>query len=63
MFVVYEELHILYAFANIIRQRFWCESPKERGHSEDRVVDGIMGTEWILRRLAGGRRVDLVGSG
>jgi hypothetical protein len=33
--------------------RFWRESPKERDHSEIRVVDG-MGSEWILVRLAGG---------
>jgi hypothetical protein len=35
-------------------QGFWCESPKERGHSEDRGVDGKMESEWILGRLAGG---------
>jgi hypothetical protein len=33
--------------------RFWCESPKERDHSEDRSVDGRTGSEWILGRLAG----------
>jgi hypothetical protein len=33
---------------------FWWESPKERDHSEDQVVDGRMGSEGILRRLAGG---------
>jgi hypothetical protein len=32
----------------------WWESPKERDHSEDRGVDGRMGSEWILGRLAGG---------
>jgi hypothetical protein len=32
----------------------WWEGPKERDHSEDRGVDGRMGSEWILRRLAGG---------
>jgi hypothetical protein len=30
------------------------ESPNERDHSEDRGVDGRMGSEWILERLAGG---------
>jgi hypothetical protein len=29
-------------------------SPKERYHSVDRGVDGSMGSEWILGRLAGG---------
>jgi hypothetical protein len=33
---------------------FWWEGPKERDHSEDRGVDGRMGSEWILERLAGG---------
>jgi hypothetical protein len=32
--------------------RFWWESPKERAHSEDQGVDGRMGSEWILGRLA-----------
>jgi hypothetical protein len=27
---------------------FWWESPKERGHSEDRGVDGRKGLKWIL---------------
>jgi hypothetical protein len=31
--------------------RFWWEIPKERDHSEDRDVDGRMGSEWILGRL------------
>jgi hypothetical protein len=35
-------------------KRFWWESPKERDHSEDQGVDGRMGSELILRRLAGG---------
>jgi len=30
------------------------EHMKERDHSEDRGVDGRMGSEWILGRLAGG---------
>jgi hypothetical protein len=34
--------------------RNWWESPKERDHSEDRDVDGRMGSEWVLGRLAGG---------
>jgi hypothetical protein len=33
---------------------FWWESPKERDHSENRGVDGRMGSEWILWRFAGG---------
>jgi hypothetical protein len=33
---------------------FWWESPKERDHSEDRDVDGRMGSEWILGRLVEG---------
>jgi hypothetical protein len=34
--------------------RFLLESPKERDHSEDLGVDGRMGSEWMLGRLAGG---------
>jgi hypothetical protein len=34
--------------------RFWRESLKERDHFEDQGVNGRMGSEWILRRLAGG---------
>jgi hypothetical protein len=60
----------LYSFPNTIRQmkprrwhawerrgkcrRFWWESLKERDHSEHRGVDGRMGSEWLLGRLAGG---------
>jgi hypothetical protein len=33
---------------------FWWENPKERKHLKDRGVDGRMGQEWILRRLAEG---------
>jgi hypothetical protein len=36
---------------------------KERGHSGDQGIDRRMGSEWILRRLAGGCKVDPVGSG
>jgi hypothetical protein len=35
-------------------RRFWWESPKERDHSENRGIDGRMGSEWILGILAGG---------
>jgi hypothetical protein len=37
--------------------RFWWESQKERDHSEDLGVDGSLGSEWILGRLAGERRL------
>jgi hypothetical protein len=30
------------------------ESQKERDHLKDQGVDGMMGSEWILERLAGG---------
>jgi hypothetical protein len=33
---------------------FWWENLKERNHLEDQGIDGRMGSEWILRRLAGG---------
>jgi hypothetical protein len=39
------------------------ESQKERDHLEDRDVDGRIGSEWMFRRLAGERTVDLVVSG
>jgi hypothetical protein len=42
---------------------FWWESPKERNHSEDQGVDGRVGSEWILGRMAGECKVDSVGSG
>jgi hypothetical protein len=32
---------------------FRWESPKEKDHSEDRDVDGRMGSKWILGTLAG----------
>jgi hypothetical protein len=38
----------------VMRTRFWYESLTERDHLEDRDVDGRMGSEWILGRLAGG---------
>jgi hypothetical protein len=34
--------------------RFWWDSQKERDHLEDQGVDGRMGSESILGRLAGG---------
>jgi hypothetical protein len=43
--------------------RFCWESPKERGHSEDRGIDGRLGPEWILGRLAGVCGVYSIGSG
>jgi hypothetical protein len=44
--------------------RFWWESPKEIDHSEDQGVDGRMGSEWILGRLAlGGIGFDWLGIG
>jgi hypothetical protein len=30
---------------------FWWEIPKERDHSEDRDVDGRMGSECYLRKI------------
>jgi hypothetical protein len=33
---------------------FLWESQKEKDHFEDQGVDVRMGSEWILRRLAGG---------
>jgi hypothetical protein len=35
-------------------QGFGGKPEKERGHLEDQGVDGRMGSEWILGRLAGG---------
>jgi hypothetical protein len=36
---------------------------RRKNQSEDRGVDGRMGSKWILGRLAGGCGVDSVGSG
>jgi hypothetical protein len=33
--------------------RFWWEIPKKGVHLEDQGVDGRMGSEWMLGRLAG----------
>jgi hypothetical protein len=33
--------------------------PKGKNHSEDQGVDGRMGSEWILVRLAGGEWIQL----
>jgi hypothetical protein len=41
--------------------RFWWESPKEEDHSKE--VDGRMGPERILGKLAGECGVDTAGSG
>jgi hypothetical protein len=32
-------------------KRFWWESPKKRDRSEDRGVDGRMGSVWISGRV------------
>jgi hypothetical protein len=37
--------------------------PEGKKHSEDRGVDGRMGSEWILAKLAGVCRVGSVDSG
>jgi len=44
-------------------QGFGGKARKERDHSEDQGVDGRMGSEWILGRLAGGCGLDSAGSG
>jgi hypothetical protein len=31
--------------------RFWWESPKERDNSEDRDIDGRLGSEWNLLEI------------
>jgi hypothetical protein len=43
--------------------RFWRERLKERDHSESQDINGRMGSEWTLGRLAGGCGVDSSGSG
>jgi hypothetical protein len=43
--------------------RFWWESPRKKGHSEDRGIDGRMGWEWIIGRLGEELAVDSFGSG
>jgi hypothetical protein len=44
--------------------RCWWEILKEIAHSEDRGLDGRMGSEWMLGILAGGKGVmDSVSSG
>jgi hypothetical protein len=43
-------------------KRFWWKSPKERDHLEDKGVDGRIGSELILGRLAGGCELDSTGS-
>jgi hypothetical protein len=42
---------------------FCWESQKETDHLKDHGVDGRVGSEWILGRLAGECTVDPVGSG
>jgi hypothetical protein len=42
---------------------FRWENQKERDHLEDQGVDGRMGSEWTLGRLAGACGLDPVGLG
>jgi hypothetical protein len=44
-------------------KKFWWKSQKERDHLKDQGVDGRMGLEWMLGRLAGGCGVESLGSG
>jgi hypothetical protein len=37
--------------------------PKEKGHMEDKGIDGRMGSKWTLGRLVGGCGVDSPGLG
>jgi hypothetical protein len=41
--------------------RFWWENPKEKDHSEDRGIDGRMGLEWTLGKVAGGGSIETSG--
>jgi hypothetical protein len=34
--------------------RFWWERQEERDHLENQGVEGRIGSEWILERMAGG---------
>jgi hypothetical protein len=43
--------------------RVFVEKPKEKNHLEDQGVDGRIGSEWILGRLAGGCVLDPIRSG
>jgi hypothetical protein len=43
-------------------KRFWWVSQKEREHLEGQGLDGRMGSEWILGRLAAGYGLDSAGS-
>jgi hypothetical protein len=38
--------------------KFWWEILKERVYMEDRDIDVMVGSEWILERLAGGGVVE-----
>jgi hypothetical protein len=42
-----------HAWERRVYKFFWWESPKERDHSEDRGINGRMGSEWIFGRLRG----------
>jgi hypothetical protein len=42
--------HVARMGAREVCTSFWWESPKERVHLEDQVVDGSMGLKWTLGR-------------